>query len=79
MHLILDGKAEALEFNIRDNSPISDIPIEKLKLKKDILIACINRRGEIITPRGQDIIKSGDTVIIITTQSGLKDISDILD
>ena len=79
MHLILDGKAEALEFRIRENSPIAGIPIEKLSLKKNILLACINRKGKIIIPRGRDIIEAGDTVIVVTTHTGFKDIKDILE
>ncbi len=78
MHYILDGKAEALEFNIIENSPISDIPLEQLNLKKNTLIACINRNGTIIIPRGKDIIRTGDTVIIVTTNTGFSDIKDIL-
>lgn len=78
MHLILNGKAEALEFRINENSPIADIPISELELKKDILIACINRTGRIIIPRGNDVITKGDTVIVVTTLTGLTDISDIL-
>ncbi len=79
MHLILDGKAEALEFRIRENSPIAGVPIEKLSLKNHILIACINRKGKIIIPRGRDIIEAGDTVIVVTTHTGFKDIKDILE
>ncbi len=79
MHIILDGKAEALEFRIRENSPISGIPIEKLSLKNNILIACINRSGKIIIPRGRDIIEAGDTVIVVTTRAGFTDIKDILE
>ena len=78
MHYILDGKAEALEFRIKEDSPISNIPIENLRLKKNILIATINHNGKIIIPRGHDIIKTGDTVIVVTTNTGFKDISDIL-
>ncbi|MBQ2941258.1 MAG: Trk system potassium transporter TrkA [Clostridia bacterium] len=78
VHLILDGKAEALEFRIKKGSPISDIPIMKLHLKPNILIACITRGGQIIIPRGHDIIKEGDSVIIVTTEAGFDDISDIL-
>ncbi len=78
MHYILDGKAEALEFRIVENSPVADVKIEELSLKKDIIIACIHRNGTVITPRGKDIIKVGDTVIVITTSKGFKDISDIL-
>ena len=79
MHLILDGKAEALEFRIKEKSPIAGISLEKLSLKKNILIACITRNGKIIFPRGKDFILPGDTVIVVTTHKGLKDISDILE
>lgn len=79
LHYILDGKAEALEFRIRDDSPIADIPIEQLQLKKNILIACINRNGRIMIPRGRDVITKGDTVIVVTTHTGFQDISDILE
>ncbi len=78
MHYILDNKAEALEFRIRENSPIANIAIEKLDLKSNVLIACINRGGHIIIPRGRDIIKPRDTVIVVTTETGFKDVSDIL-
>lgn len=79
MHFILGGKAEALEFRIKNTSPVVGIPLSELKTKKNVLIACINRNGKIITPRGNDKIEVGDTVIIATTISGLKDINDILE
>lgn len=79
MHLILDGKVEALEFKIGKNSPISDIPLQDLNLKKNVLIACINRNGKFIVPRGKDTIREGDSVVVVTTQKGSKDISDILE
>ena len=78
MHFILDNKAEALEFRIKDGSPISGISIDSLKLKDNLLIACINRGGKIIIPRGKDVIMPGDTVIVVTLKSGFKDVSDIL-
>ncbi len=78
MHLILEGKAEALEFRIRENSPISNITLDKLKLKENILVACIIRGTKVIIPRGRDVILPGDTVIVVTRKSGFQDISDIL-
>lgn len=78
MHFILDGKAEALEFRITENSPISNVPIGELNIKENILIACINRGGKIIMPRGNDIIRTGDSVIIVALRAGVADIGDIL-
>ena len=50
-----------------------------LNLKKNLLICMIIRNGKIITPSGKDCIMSGDTVIVVTTNRGLTDITDILE
>ena len=78
LYHILDNKAEALEFSIRENSQVADVPLKNLHLKNNLLIGCINRNGKIIIPRGNDCIQVGDTVIVVTTQKGLDDIQDIL-
>jgi len=78
LHYILEGKAEALEFKINDNSPAAGIMLQELNLKDNILIACIQRGNQIIIPRGHDMLLKGDTVIIVTTNTGYQDIKDIL-
>lgn len=78
LYRIIDSRVEALEFIINENSPVVGISLEKLELKDNLLIACVNRRGTIIFPNGKTEIEVGDTVIIITIQKGLKDIRDIL-
>lgn len=78
MHMILGDKAEALEFRIREKTPLVGVPLEKLRLKDNTLIACINRGGTIINPCGKDTMEVGDTVIVVTAKIGFKDIRDIL-
>ena len=78
LYQILDNKAEALEFSIRDDCPFLNTPLADLNIRENLLVACINRNGKILIPRGQDSIQSGDTVIIVTTIKGLNDIRDIL-
>ena len=78
MHYILDGKAEALEFRIAEKSPVAGKTLEAISLKSGVLIACIIRNNQIITPRGKDMMLVGDTVIVVTTNKGFNDISDIL-
>lgn len=78
LYKIVADKAEALEFRVGEDAPMVGVPLEKLSLKPNLLVACINRYGRIITPRGKDAIEIGDTVIIVTTNTGLKDLKDIL-
>lgn len=79
LYHILDNQAEALEFSICENCPAAGIPLAELPLKKNLLVGCINRHGSIRIPRGNDTIQPGDTVMIVTTNKGLRDISDILE
>lgn len=78
LYKIKNDKAEALEFYVNENSKLVGIPLEKLRLKENLIICSIKRKGEIITPNGQDCIKKGDYVIVVTTNVGLQDLSDIL-
>ena len=78
LYHIFDSKAEAIEFRIREESSVTDVCLANLSLKKNLLIAFINRNGKIIIPSGNDCIRVGDTVTIVTTHTGLKDIRDIL-
>ncbi len=78
VHFILNDKAEALEFRIGEGSPVSGITLQDMKLKTNTLIACINRGSQIIIPRGKDMLLKGDSVIIVTTNTGYNDIVDIL-
>ncbi len=78
LYKIVANKAEALEFRVDKDSSVVGIPLQNLKFKPNLLVACINRNGKIITPNGRDTIEAGDTVVIVTTQTGLNDLKDIL-
>ena len=78
LYQMFDDRVEALEFHIGKDAPIIGTPLMKLKKKDSLLIACINRDGRIFFPRGQDEIMAGDSVIVVTTHTGLGDVSDIL-
>ena len=78
MYRILDDKAEALEFVVKKSSELPGIPLEKLKIKENTLVACIIRGRQIIIPRGKDEMRVGDSVVVVTTTLGLKDIRDVI-
>ena len=80
MYTFIKGKVEATEFIIGAGSPIVDIPLSELreKLKENVLVAAILRNGAVIIPHGQDMIKVGDAVVIVSKILGLNDISGII-
>lgn len=78
LYKIIGDKVEALEFSVKKTSGLVGVPFEKLETKNNLLVGCINRKGKIIIPNGQDSLQIGDTVIIVTTHTGLDDLRDIL-
>ncbi len=79
LYKILDGKAEALEFNVSNMSELQNIPLKDLKFKKNILIAGIRRGNEIIIPGGNDFVLPGDKVIVVAAGHLLNDLTDVLE
>lgn len=78
LYRLNDNKVEALEFCVKDDSPVVGIPLQDLPIKKNFLVCTINHKGVISIPGGQSIIQAGDSVIVVTTNTGLNDIRDIL-
>lgn len=79
LYKLMDGRVEALEFLVHKNSDLAGIRLRDMRLKRNLLIAGIGRKGRLIIPGGQDEFLPGDSVIVVTTDSGFQDIHDILD
>ena len=54
-----------------------EIPLKNLRLKNNMLLGCIIRDTKTIIPRGDDVIKSGDTVLVATINSQIARLNDI--
>lgn len=78
LYRLMDNRVEALEFHVETQSAVTNIPLMELQLKSELLICCIVRDNQIITPSGRDMLLINDTVVVVTTHKGLRDISDIL-
>lgn len=76
LYRLNDNRVEAMEFLIKEHSPIVGVPLAELNLKKNMIIGCITHKGRTTIAKGQSVIRVGDTVILITTQKGLHDIRD---
>lgn len=78
LYKIAKGRAEALEFRVKEESRVVGKPLMELNLKPDIIIACITKGNKVITPDGQSVIEKGDSVVIVSAERGLNDLEDIL-
>ena len=78
LYKLMDGRAEALEFNVSPDSPLIGIPLKDLNFKPGILIAGIIHDRRAFIPIGNDIISAGDRVIVISSHQYLHDLSEIL-
>ena len=79
LYKLVGNRVEALEFRATARSAVCGKPLMELALQPNLLIGAINRGGKILTPGGRDTIEPGDTVIVVTTVTGLNDLDDILD
>ena len=78
LYRLIDGKAEALEFIAREGDKYIGVPLKDLTMRPNTLVAVIVRRGKVIVPFGNDTIESGDSVVIITCESGLSDLNEVI-
>lgn len=79
MYKLCNDRVEGLGFIVREKSKITNSLIKDLKLKNNVMIAGIYRKGNVIRPNGNDRICVGDKVVIITKDNKLRDITDIVE
>jgi trk system potassium uptake protein TrkA len=66
VHTIADGQAEAVEFIADKDTLYCDVPLKKLKLKKNVLIVCITHGAQLEIPNGDSSYERGSIVIVVT-------------
>ena len=80
LHKLMDGSVEALEFLVKEDiEGLTDLPLRELSTVDNVLIACIMRGDTVSIPSGNDTIRRGDTVVVVTKGGTQMDsIGDIL-
>ena len=79
LYNIIEDEVEAAEFIVKEGSAIIGKPLSALHFKPNVLIASILRDNQVITPHGYDTIEAGDSVLIVTKNLSLNDVSDVLE
>ncbi len=75
---IINNKVEAIEFQVSAESQLINRTLQELTLRPNILIGSITRGSEVIIPSGSDILKPGDSVVVVTSTERLTSLDDIL-
>ena len=78
VYSLAGGSAEALEFIPRAGAPYIGVKLKDLKVHKNVLVAVIVRNGHVRVPFGEDAIEAEDHVIIVTKETGIVDLGDVL-
>lgn len=78
VYKMVNDKVEILEFEAGEKSKVINKALKDLKLKENVLIAGIARNNEYILPTGSTIIEKNDSVIVVTTNTILNDLDNIL-
>ena len=78
LYHIFGSRAEAIEFMVENESAVTGKKLSDMKFKNNLRIAYIRRKNNIIFPGGDDEIHVGDSVMVVTTNTGFQDIQDIL-
>ena len=71
VHTIADGQAEAIEFIIDANTKHIGEPLKQISLKKNILLASITHRRNIIIPHGDSMFQLGDRIVVVSSNGQL--------
>lgn len=79
LYRIMGDQAEAIEFTANKHTKFLGKPLKNLNVIGGTLIATIVRKNEIIIPHGNDVIKAGDSVILIVKDRKLSDLNDIVE
>lgn len=78
LYHIFGSRAEAIEFIVENESAVTGKRLADMKFKNNLRIAYIRRKNNIIFPGGDDEIRVGDSVMVVTTNTGFQNIQDIL-
>lgn len=69
LHSLREGFAEVIEAEVSETSSIANLEIGNLKLPRDVIIGAIVRKGDVLMPDPDVVIRPGDHVIVLAEQS----------
>ena len=69
--------AEVFEIIPQENTPIVNRPLKEIGIPKGVIIGAIFRRGKIIIPNGDSVIRGTDRVIVFTLENHMEQVNNL--
>ncbi|WFS63094.1 NAD-binding protein [Pseudodesulfovibrio thermohalotolerans] len=61
-----EGRVNVTEIVLSSDAPVVDRPLKDIRLPENTLVAVVIRGGDPLVPRGDSVLRGGDTVVLIT-------------
>lgn len=68
---VLESGAEMIEMRVPDKCAVAGRPLSDVGFPKGAIVGAVLRDGEVMIPRGTDILRSGDDAVIFTVDSAV--------
>ncbi len=76
---VLEGdRAEVVEMTVSRKSPLVGVPLKESCLPREAIVGAIVRKKQVIIPRGDDAVQSGDRVIIFSKKEAASEVERLL-
>ncbi len=72
VHTVRDGKAEIIEAEALETSPLVGQPLRDVKLPHGLVIGAVLRDDEVLIPRGDTVITTHDKVVLFAARAVVK-------
>jgi len=72
VHSLGEGIGEVIEGDALETSPLVGAPLKDINLPAGVVVGALVRGDEVILPRGDTVIKTGDRIVIFVTTEAVK-------
>ncbi len=72
------GKAEIIEFLVKEGSPLAGVTLKNAKLPENTIIGSIVRDNSVLTPTGDTEIETGDKVVMCLLHEAIHELEEFL-
>jgi trk system potassium uptake protein TrkA len=72
VHTLSEGFGELIEAEAMETSSLVGVPLREAKLPDGVVLGALVRNGEVIIPRGNTVVRTGDLVILFAASEAVK-------